>query len=132
MAISEVHVPAIGSECDRVLTEEEGRTLSKLLRAGDDDILGTDHLLSRFASYMACEVLRGESDSFEQAAFLGASYALVMRRNAMLEQWPEDSTPPGFIYGFVERWLNDIEADEVRRQTTMAGLSIREYLRSEV
>ena len=126
----EVNVPAMGSECDRILTDDEMRMLKKLLASGPAGA-DTDYILAGFASFMACEILRGDGvDSLEQAAFLGANYALTMRRNATLDEWPEDSSPAGFIYGFVEEWLDHMD-DETHGRRTMAGMSIREYLRSE-
>jgi len=127
----EVNVPALGSECERILTDEEMGVLKKLLAANQVDPEGADYLMAGFASFMACEILRdAKIDSQEQAAFLGAHYALAMRRNAMLDDWPEDSSPPGFLYDFVEKWLDKMD-DETYGRRTMAGLSIREYLRGE-
>ncbi len=126
----EVKVPAMGSDSERILTDKELGMLRKLLVGEQGDVEGSDYLLAVFSSYMAREVLRrADIDSPEQHAFLGASYALTMKRNAAASEWPEESTPPGFIYDFVEEWL---DSKDVQRRHTIGGLSVREYLEGEV
>lgn len=119
-----VEIGAMGAECDRTLSDTERAILKKLLLGTGDPLLD-DILLASFSGFMVQEVTKDDETPFDAdpswLGTLGASYALDLRRYASLEEWPKDVTPPGYIYGIVESWL---EAD----RSTIGGLSVKEYL----
>ena len=102
---------AVGLGDERMLNDEESRILKRVL------LDETNYFLADFAAFMMWEIEK-EHNISRRDAYKGSeimalgsravSYALVFRDAATAEEWPEGVSPPGFIYGYVEEWLDQL------------------------
>ena len=126
----ELTVPAIGSDCERILTEVETSELRSLILGETGTPESDDYLLAQFAGYVAMEILNADDEldsrqKFLQAPMLGADLALSMRRNGALSEWPENEVQPAFLYEYLEGW---VQHEEISDSMTVAGKSLRELI----
>ncbi len=126
-----IELGPLGAGTERVLSDEEMTKLRRFL-AGNNQIPGI-YILSEFTGFMAAEIVNGDgldrsswdmSKILEEQGSLAASYALSFRRYASLPEWPENVTPPAFVYEFLENWL---ERDSVKG-IKIGGIAVEQYL----